>query len=191
VSKSTIEITGRSTLALYQFIDAKTFRMLTSNTQNHIQMDAEAFDQWVYGGTVEAKTDPEYIQVAINGKTVAEGLDELFRLFTVITHPVAYWNAIHGRKPRKSLFIRTESDKGVQYQMDIDGQFDSSKLVFTITQTELPTGEVFQHLSAAYDGKELEFGSTITFMQDDVVLDKDGSRHELVFANQDTNTQEA
>lgn len=99
---------------------------------------------------------PETCSVIINDDSLYEDLDEINLQCMVISYPRK--NLLNIAE-NEFCYFHSEIEEGVWGILEINGEFDESKLVFFKRQYELPNGDDVSLLTAEYDGKPFGYGS--------------------------------
>lgn len=94
--------------------------------------------------------------VLVNGNEMYSDLDEIMSHCVVTYYPSRPLLPID---EGQFAFMHNELEKGIWGGLEIDGEFDETKLVFAIQSFELPDGEDVTLLLAQYDGVPLEYDS--------------------------------
>ncbi len=99
---------------------------------------------------------PDTSSVIINGEVYYDDLDDINLNCVVISYPRV--NLLDLNED-EFCFFHSEIEKGRWGSLEIEGEFDSSKLVFIKRQLELPNGDDLTLLTAEYDGNTFGYDS--------------------------------
>lgn len=94
--------------------------------------------------------------VLVNGNEMYSDLDEIMNDCVVTFYPSRSLLSID---EGQYAFMHIELEKGIWGRLEIDGEFDETKLVFAVQSFELPDGDDVTLILAQYDGVPLEYDS--------------------------------